>query len=178
MCTGESQFSCDEGPFGKGTGGQLRYELTIPAGGERTLWIGVAGSDEGEQQARAELRKALEDPAARAGRQAARRERWARYSKVSLPGDQRLAEAIDWGKQNLLDLTQTRGRPEVRDVDEGKAYPPPAGTVAQARWFGAGYPDYPWIFATDAEYTAFAVGRPPASSRRSTTTRARCATCR
>ena len=24
------------------------------------------------------------------------------------------------------------------------------------RWIGAGYPDYPWIFATDAEYTAFA----------------------
>ena len=25
-----------------------------------------------------------------------------------------------------------------------------------ARWLGAGWPDYPWIFATDAEYTAFA----------------------
>ena len=23
-------------------------------------------------------------------------------------------------------------------------------------FIGAGYPDYPWIFATDAEYTAFA----------------------
>ena len=30
------------------------------------------------------------------------------------------------------------------------------GTVAHARWFAAGYPDYPWIFATDGEYTAFA----------------------
>ena len=29
-------------------------------------------------------------------------------------------------------------------------------TVAQATLVGAGYPDYPWIFATDAEYTAFA----------------------
>ena len=23
-------------------------------------------------------------------------------------------------------------------------------------WIGAGYPDYQWIFGTDAEYTAFA----------------------
>ena len=44
----------------------------------------------------------------------------------------------------------------MRFTDEGKAYPPVAGTVPHARWIGAGYPDYPWIFATDAEYTAFA----------------------
>ena len=25
-----------------------------------------------------------------------------------------------------------------------------------ARWFGAGFPDYPWLFATDGEYTAYA----------------------
>ena len=30
------------------------------------------------------------------------------------------------------------------------------GTVKHARWFAAGFPDYPWIFATDGEYTAFA----------------------
>jgi len=34
--------------------------------------------------------------------------------------------------------------------------PPPAGTVAKARWVGAGWPDYPWLFATDGEYSAFA----------------------
>ncbi len=28
--------------------------------------------------------------------------------------------------------------------------------MARAGWIGAGHPDYPWIFATDAEYTAFA----------------------
>jgi hypothetical protein len=27
--------------------------------------------------------------------------------------------------------------------------------VPYARWFGAGFPDYPWIFATDGEYTMF-----------------------
>jgi hypothetical protein len=30
------------------------------------------------------------------------------------------------------------------------------GTVPRARWVGAGFPDYPWIFGTDAEYTSFA----------------------
>src|SRR5207237_188843 len=33
---------------------------------------------------------------------------------------------------------------------------PPAGTVPAIRWIGAGWNDYPWLFATDGEYTAFA----------------------
>ena len=28
--------------------------------------------------------------------------------------------------------------------------------MRSARWYGAGFPDYPWIFATDGEYTAYA----------------------
>jgi hypothetical protein len=28
--------------------------------------------------------------------------------------------------------------------------------VDRVRWIGAGWPDYPWLFATDGEYTAFA----------------------
>ena len=35
-------------------------------------------------------------------------------------------------------------------------YPAPLGTVDKARWIGAGWPDYPWLFATDGEYTGFA----------------------
>ena len=30
LCQDESQFWCDDGPFGKGTGGQLRYQVTDP----------------------------------------------------------------------------------------------------------------------------------------------------
>ncbi len=45
---------------------------------------------------------------------------------------------------------------QVRTTNAGKNYPPPVGTVAKARWFGAGFPDYPWLFATDGEYTGFA----------------------
>ena len=44
----------------------------------------------------------------------------------------------------------------MRFVDQGKAYPEdPEGTLGRATFFGAGYPDYPWLFATDGEYTAF-----------------------
>jgi hypothetical protein len=147
---------CDDGPFGKGTSGRLTYQLTVPANGSRTLWVAVAGSDEGLAEARAELQAALADPAAALARKIAARERKAARTRLSLPGDPRLAEAIDWGKQNILDLTQAARDLEIRDVDEGRDYPPPAGRVAGVRFVGAGFPDYEWMFATDGEYTAFA----------------------
>ncbi|MGH2845796.1 MAG: glycogen debranching protein [Thermoleophilaceae bacterium] len=156
VCSAEEPPSqCDDGPFGRGRGGQLRYRLRIPAGGEETLWVAVAGSDEGLGAARAELAKALRDPERALERKVAARERLARFTELSLPGDRRLAEGIDWAKQNLADSTQYAEDLEIRWVDQGRRYPPPAGTVARARWVGAGFPDYPWIFATDGEYTAF-----------------------
>jgi hypothetical protein len=80
----------------------------------------------------------------------------ARWTQLSLPGDPLLAEGIDWGKQNILDLSQVATGLRIRDVDEGRQYPPPLGTVSRIRFVGAGFPDYPWLFATDGEYTAFA----------------------
>ena len=156
ICTAESQFYCDEGPFGKGTGGQLRYRLTIPKHGDRTLWVAAAGSDKGTAAARAELDAALDNPARALAAKIASRERLARNTRLSLPGDRQLAAGIEWGKQNIADLTQRADDLRIRNVNEGKDYPPAIGTVPHARWIGAGYPDYPWIFATDAEYTAFA----------------------
>ena len=147
---------CDDGPFGKGTGGQLRYSVELPAGGSKTVWVAVAGSDKGLAPARAELQKALDDPAGKLAAKIAAREKLDAYSKLSLPGDQRLAQGIDWGKQNMADITQVAEDLQIRYVDQGKAYPQPQGTLAKARWIGAGFPDYPWIFATDAEYTSFA----------------------
>ena len=156
LCTAESQFWCDEGPFGKGTGGQMRYTLTVPKNGSKTLWVAVAGSDQGTAAARTELAKALADPAGALAKKVASRKRLSRHTRLSLPGDRRLQNGIEWGKQNIKDLTQKADGLKIRDVDEGRAYPPPAGTVPHVEWVGAGYPDYPWIFATDAEYTAFA----------------------
>ena len=146
---------CDDGPFGKGKGGQLRYELTLGAGEAQTLWVAVAGSDEGLAAAQDELAAALDDPSGELQRKIARRERLGARTRVSLPGDPQLAMGVDWAKQNLADSTQHAEDLEIRWVNQGKDFPPPAGTLPSARWVGAGFPDYPWLFATDGEYTAF-----------------------
>ena len=148
--------ACDDGPFGNGTGGELRYRVTIPAHRSTTLWIGVAGSDQGLSAARSELAGTLSDPAGELAAKIASRAALGKNTSVSLPGDPLLQNAIEWGKQNLADLTKSASNLNVRWTDQGKQFPAPLGTVAHARWFGAGYPDYPWIFATDGEYTAFA----------------------
>ena len=67
-----------------------------------------------------------------------------------------MQNAIDWGKQNLADLTLSAQNLQIRWTNQGKQFPAPLGTVPKAAWIGAGFPDYPWIFGTDAEYTAFA----------------------
>ena len=147
---------CDDGPFGKGTGGELRYTVTVPAGGSKTLWVAVAGSDKGLTDARAQLSSALNDPSGQLAAKQAARQKLADNTQVTLPGDTQLQNAIDWGKQNLADLTQTASDLQIRWTNQGKQFPAPLGTVPNATWFGAGFPDYPWIFATDGEYTDFA----------------------
>jgi hypothetical protein len=157
VCTAqEPPSACDDGPFGKGEGGQLRYRVTVRGGSSKTLWIAVAGSDEGLRDARRELDAALRDPEDEFEDKVEDRERWGRLTQLSLPGDPRLQDAVDWGKQNILDLTRLAEDMEIRWTDQGMQFPPPEGTVRRARWVGAGFPDYPWMFATDGEYTAFA----------------------
>ncbi len=157
VCTAQEPPSqCDDGPFGRGRGGQLRYELQLPARSTETFWIGVAGSDDGLGAADRELSAALRNPDRALRRKVAAREDLAGWTQLSLPGDRRLQAGIEWGKQNLADSTQAAEDLEIRHVDEGRAYPPPAGEVDHVRFRGAGWPDYPWIFGTDGEYTAFA----------------------
>jgi hypothetical protein len=148
--------ACDDGPYGRGAGGQLQYRITIRAHRSVTLWIAVAGSDAGLAAARSQLAGALVRPDRELSRKIAARRVLASYTRVSLPGDRLLQRAIDWGKQNLADLTQTASNLQIRWTNQGKEFPAPLGSVPRAKWFGAGFPDYPWIFATDGEYTAFA----------------------
>ena len=147
--------ACDDGPHGKGVGGQLRYAVTVRPRQSHTLWVAVAGSDRGLVAARRELRAALNDPDAQLRAKRDDRNELAARSVVDLPGDRQLQDAVDWGKQNLADLTQSAAGLRIRFVDQGKAYPPSIGRISRATFFGAGYPDYPWLFATDGEYTAF-----------------------
>ena len=115
--------ACDDGPHGKGVGGQLRYRVTIGARGVETVWIAVAGSNRGLDDARKELDMALQDPDAQLRPSSRRATSSPPARVVDLPGDRRLQEAVDWGKQNLADLTQTATDLQVRFVDQGKAYP-------------------------------------------------------
>ncbi len=147
---------CDDSAAGKGMGGQLRYRVTIPAGQTRTLWVAVAGSEAGRAAALAEHEATLSDPDAALRAKVERRERLGERTRVSLPGDRLLEQGIDWAKQNLADSVQAAQNLQVRWVDEGKQYPPPDGVVPRVRFYGAGFPDYPWLFATDGEFTAFA----------------------
>jgi hypothetical protein len=147
---------CDDSAAGKGAGGELRYRFTIPANATRTLWVAVAGSEAGRADAVAEQEAALANPDAALRQKVADRERVASMSRVDLPGDRLLQQGIEWGKQNLADSVQAARNLQVRWTREGKQYPPPQGVVPRVRFFGAGFPDYPWLFATDGEFTAFA----------------------
>jgi hypothetical protein len=147
---------CKDGPFGAGKGGELRYRVTVPAGKSKRLWIAVAGSDQGIAESRSELVRLLDNPEAALGAKVAARKALGKRSRVALPGDTLLQNAIDWGKQNLADMTQRADDLQVRWTNQGKQFPPPLGTVPKVKFFGAGFPDYPWLFATDGEYTNFA----------------------
>ncbi len=146
---------CDDTAYGKGTGGQLRYAVSVPAGG-RTVWFSIAGSDQGLAQARRAQSQALADPAALLRAKLAQRRAVSANTRVDLPGDRLLQRSVEWSKQNLAESVQESRGLQVRTTHAGKTYPAPKGTVASARWFGAGFPDYPWLFATDGEYTGFA----------------------
>ena len=147
---------CDDGPFGKGTGGELTYTLTLGANGSQTVWLAVAGSDQGLASARQELTAALQNPSGELAAKIDSRRLIAEHTQLSLPGDPLVEAAVEWGKQNLADLTQSAENLQIRWTNQGKQFPSPLGTVSKARWIGAGFPDYPWIFGTDAEYTSFA----------------------
>ncbi|WP_199517339.1 hypothetical protein [Nucisporomicrobium flavum] len=155
VCGDPAPAVCDDGPDGRGTGGRLTYDVAV-GGSARTVWFAVAGSDRGLGPARAELARALHDPAGAFAAKRAARAAVARHSRVDLPGDRLLQRSVEWSKQNLADSVQESRDLRVFASNQGTELPPPAGVVDRARWIGAGWPDYPWIFATDGEYTAFA----------------------
>jgi hypothetical protein len=146
---------CDDTEYGEGTGGQLQYSVAVPAG-SRTVWFSVGGSDNGLGEARAMQLAALANPSLLLAAKVSARMALAAQSNISLPGDRLLAESIAWSKQNLADARQEARNLQLRVTNAGTVYPAPVATQNRARWIGAGWPDYPWLFGTDGEYTAFA----------------------
>ncbi len=154
--TGDTPQKCDDSGFGQGTGGRLSYDVKVPAGKSTTVWIAIAGSDHGTTEAKSALGTALRNPAGLLARKIASRRAIASDTVVDLPGDRLLQQSVEWSKQNLADSVQEARDLKLRSTEEGKQYPAPKGTLAKARWIGAGWPDYPWIFGTDGEFTSFA----------------------
>ena len=147
---------CDDGPFGNGTGGELTYAVDLPAGAQQDGLARRRRLRPGPRQAQQELTKTLANPVKHLNQKVASRRQLSKMTQLSLPGDPLVQDAIDWGKQNIADLTLKATNLKIRWTNQGKQFPAPVGTVKKATWIGAGYPDYPWIFGTDAEYTAFA----------------------
>ena len=147
---------CDDTEYGRGAGGQLAYSVDLRAGEVRTVWFAVGGSASSPADAQAQLRKALADPEEALADKIAQRKRIDRRSVVDLPDNPLLAASLRWSKQMLAASEQRVNNLRLREVNAGQNYPAPAGTLDQMRWFGAGWPDYTWLFGTDGEYTAYA----------------------
>src|SRR5215203_2996670 len=139
---------------GNGTGGELVWNLNLGGNQESTLWIAVAGSNSSQSEAQSAAQGALNNPDNLLAQKVGGRQNLLAQTKVSLP-DPALQDAFDWGKLNMADLTRTVTNAQIRDVDEGRAYPNPVATIPKLTGIGAGYPDYPWYFGTDGAYTAY-----------------------
>lgn len=139
---------------GNGTGGQLKWDVSVPAQGKQTLWIAIAGSHTAAAEAEGAITMGLGNPLGLFNDKMTARLALLAATQVDLP-DQSIEEAFDWGKLNMADLRITFTNVEVRDVNEGKAYPEPVTTIARLTGIGAGFPDYPWLFGTDGAYTSY-----------------------
>ena len=85
-CTADDGTSppsaCDDGPFGKGAGGELVYSVTVPSHDSKTLWIAAAGSD----QSTGDAQTAAVQRAFGPRRGAAEQDRFARAHRELHPG--------------------------------------------------------------------------------------------
>ena len=146
--------AADQATFGtKGEGGQLTWNLAVPAAG-RTLWLGVSGSQNGPAGASQALRQALANPAALLDSKISERDGVAAQTSLQVP-DSSVQQALLWSKLNLADLNRTIENAAIRDVKAGTAYPAPLATVPQLSAIDAAYPDYAEFFGTDGAYSTY-----------------------
>ena len=129
-------------------------------GGSKTVWLAVAGSDKGlgAAQQRAGRARCATRRGALAAKIAVARASSRSWTQLSLPGDPLAAERDRLGQaEPRRPHPDARTDLQIRWTNQGKQFPRAAGHRRRsASWIGAGFPDYPWIFATDGEYTAFA----------------------
>jgi hypothetical protein len=139
---------------GFSTGGELRWDLNLAGDSEQTIWIAVCGSTTSADEAADTLATALDQANELLRGKIAEREQLLAGARISLP-EPELVAAYEWGKLNMADLRRTVPELAVRDVCEGKAYPPPITTLPMQTGLGDGYPDYPWFFGTGSGYIVY-----------------------
>ena len=64
----------------------------------------------------------------------------------------------------MADLTQQADNVNIRRTEQGTVYPPPAGFLRVSASRAPASRTTLWMFATDQEYTMFALVSPPGSS--------------
>ena len=118
---------CDDTEYGKGTGGQLRYRLNLPADRAVTVWFAVAGSDRGFDQARATYRNVVNRGESLLQRKIDARYLVNRRSVVSLPGDRLLQRSVTL-EQAEPGRLRAGGTPACgcASVNAGTRYPAPS----------------------------------------------------
>jgi len=139
----------------KGRGGELTWNLSVPAGG-RTMWLGVAGSHTGAGPAVSALKAGLANPIGLLSAKVAGRDATAGLTSVKVP-DPSVRRAILWSKLNLADLRRTITAVPIRDVKAGTVYPAPLATLPKLTGLDAAYPDYAEFFGTDGAYATYSL---------------------
>jgi glycogen debranching enzyme len=146
--------AADQATFGtKGEGGQLTWNLAVPAAG-RTLWLGVSGSQNGSASATRALHAALANPAGLLASKISERDAVAGQTSLQVP-DGSVQQALLWAKLNLADLNRTIYNAQIRDTKAGTVYPAPLATISKLEAIDAAYPDYAEYFGTDGAYSAY-----------------------
>ncbi len=177
-CAGDDPSRCRRsattGRSAAARAGSCTTAARSAAAAPTTLWVAVAGSENSPAEAAHEFAALTDDPAGLLARQRARRERLAQRTQLDLPADRQLADSIEWGKQNLRDLTQVAEDVDLRWTDEGTGGSRTARSTACAGSARAS--------PTTRGCSAWTASTPrtrrsrSASSARSRTTCARCAT--
>ena len=139
-----------------GATGALSFQVNLKGKSSTTVWFAIAGSNVGKPEASGALMMGLASPDELLRDKISSRQKVLAQAQIQVP-DADIQAAFDWGKLNLADMQRTVRDMMVRDTMEGTVYPTPLGSFSVLSGFGAGYPDYPWFFGTDAAYSTFSL---------------------
>ena len=148
--------ACDDGPHGKGAGGQLRYRVTVAARRPRDR-LDRRRRLRPRPRRPKELAAALKDPDAQLAAKVAARDRARRAARASTcPATASCRRRSSGASRTSPTSPRPRRTCSSASSTRARRTPRRSTTLERATFIGAGYPDYPWLFATDGEYTAFA----------------------